>query len=788
MDSDSEYQSGNMELPRPALYVQPPTPVDAKPGDLFSNYDQNSLYSVPSTHKESFGNSTVLPPTSYNSPYYTPFTGSEEPRPVDQLIRRFRVWKMLIKQVIFYLKEMSIFKKQVYMGDKAMLENLEVLKKQNAGRLRLTGQNAAQKLKKSFSSPDLTRKEPHMNGGSADPYQDTAAPSSSLDRFIQDSFLPPGDHSIMSIASTLFNYHSAVSDRELVTHSQLTLKLVPRLENLKESLNETIRQLSSLRGTSSDFSTHDLKTEIAKTGAILSDYICSVELLTKGETKTSLGTTVKFNKVDESPPDDPYLLRLKLDLQLKDQLFTEAHLKESYMSLERKAVQLETILYTELQSALGTYSNLVNAELDSAKDNLVADFTEGLLRQDPHRDWDYFISNDSGTNLLPLTAKQVLSKEKHFRKKSDIIYPYAKDRISCCIMSGYLEKKSKYLKNYSRLYYVLTCNYLHEFKTNNRKNESRPLNSYAVDDIKVSPFADDPCRFVIRVHPKSESKSKYTFRCQSEEVANHWLDCLADLCSFSDILERNRSFQSLESSVEMHPSASAASSIADYQSHTTGQSSSLESKSLTMHLNDSSSSLHLPTFRRIKPSPGGTTTANSAAATGPHTIASSNSASSLEPTSPAIAALKSPASIKSNGSNDSAEMGDYFSYTAPRPRLIRGRSSNAAAARLRSRSPSPSAAGRPTRGIQDQLTQLNLDGIQASAMRRRRVLESQLAANSSSATNLAGKTLLNLPDRNGHVSPPMDTPGIIPQSTITNVFTRNSGGPASNSDAIGEAP
>ena len=528
----------------------------------------------------SFANSRVLGAGNYQSPYYMPIRSADEPRPLEQLIRRFSVWKMIIKQTLFYLREMAIFKKQTYLGNKAMVNNLEILRKQNSGKLKFKGSMnnaasaAAKNLKKSMSTPDLSMIEQQRelyadmeqrNRESSETFNE----NTSLGKFIKKSFLPPGDHSILSLSTTFYNTHLALAERNLVTYNQITTKLVPRLQSLKESLDDTIKQMYTLKG-SSDFKTRELKTEIAKTGAILSDYICSVELLTKGETKTSLGTTLKFTSID--PRKDPYLLRLKLDLQLKEQLFTEAHITDAYFDLQYKAVRLESILYRELQNVMRTFSGLINAELDCSKDNLVADLTEGFLRNDPTVDWDCFIANDRARNLMHLTAKDCLRRDRKIRKKSDVTYPYQDESISSCVLSGYMEKKSKILKTYSKGYYVLTFNFLHEFKGQDRRKEVNPIASYSLDRISVSASGKDPKKFVIHTLTSSEkTKSKFVFRCDSIEDSTRWIDCLGKLCSYANAADRNNSLskafsqndgkQSLKKEVEMQNSTRNAGKI-----------------------------------------------------------------------------------------------------------------------------------------------------------------------------------------------------------------------------------
>ncbi|KAG0688193.1 mitotic spindle checkpoint protein Bub3 [Pichia californica] len=515
----------------------------------------------------------------YNSPYYIPFKNIDDPRPVDQLIYRFSIWKMIIKQVIFYFKEMSVFKNQTYQGNRAMLENLEILKRQNSGKLKVKA-NANRSLKKSLSSSnfsDMTTSSSinattmASSSSSSNTINNTTnnntinnnIPTSSsasinmdnlenemnfdqqnlVNKLLQTTFLPPYDNSILSISTTFFNNHNNLKEKELLTYQHLTNRLIPRLENLKDQLNETIRQMNSIKN-SSDYKTKNLKREIAKTGGILSDYVTSIELLRTGKSKSSLGTDIKLqnNKIDSKL--DPYILKLKLDLQLKDQLYIEAHLKEMYYDLQYKSVQLEKILYTEIQNCISTYTDLIDSELKVVKDNLIQPFKEGFIKNDPTIDWDYFIKNDNKKNFLPINAKNTLDKVKRVRKNSDINYPYRNNAISSCIYSGFLDRKSKYLKSYSKFYYVLTINFLHEFKSNDRIKDLNPLQSFSLTDLTVATVDDDPKKFVIRVYKGSDkdSKTKFTFKSDSIDSALKWIDYLSDLAQFENTIERNLAY------------------------------------------------------------------------------------------------------------------------------------------------------------------------------------------------------------------------------------------------------
>lgn len=496
-----------------------------------------------------YATQSVLPPDDYHSPYYIPFKNVDDPRPVNQLVYRFSIWKMIIKQIVFYFKEMSVFKQQTYQGNRAMLENLEILRKQNSGKLK--SKTEKHKVSKSISSASIKDLEHQASDELFEKQRENSVDcldNDLINKLLQTTFLPSGDSSILSIPSTFFNTHNYLKERELITYQQLTNRLIPRLENLRDQLNETIKQMNSIKN-SSDYKTKNLKMEIAKTGGILSDYITSIELLRTGNSKSSLGTTLSLNEESTDSKMDPYILKLKLDLQLKDQLYIEAHLKEMYYDLQYKAVQLEKILYSEIQSCISTYTDLIDNELNSVKDNLILTFKQGFIINEPTIDWDYFIRNDQKRNFLPIDAQRTLSKQKIIRKNSDIIYPYRNNVISSCIFSGYLDRKSKYLKNYSKFYYVLTINFLHEFKSSERIKDLHPLQSFPLSCVSVSAVDTDPRKFVIRVN-KPSSKTKFTFKSESAETTLQWVDYLSDLADFDSTIERNVSYDMSDEDME----------------------------------------------------------------------------------------------------------------------------------------------------------------------------------------------------------------------------------------------
>ncbi|TID13284.1 hypothetical protein CANINC_004970 [Pichia inconspicua] len=768
----------------------------------------SSTHSVPSVLnlEKLFNNNTkyatqsVLPPDDYHSPYYLPFKNVDDPRPVNQLVYRFSIWKMIIKQLVFYFKEMAVFKQQTGQGNRAMLENLEVLRKQNSGRLR------------SRQSDDQLQQSDQ---------QTEVIDSDLINKLLQTTFLPPGDGSVLSISTTFFNTHNMLREREQITYQQLTNRLIPRLENLKDQLNETIKQMNSIKN-SSDFKTKNLKMEIAKTGAILSDYITSIELLKTGHSKSSLGTTLTFKEDSFEPRNDPYILKLKLDLQLKDQLYIEAHLKEMYYDLQYKAVQLEKILYTEIQTCISSYTDLIDAELNSVKDNLVAPLQHGLLVNEPTIDWDYFIRNDRRRNFLPLDARTTLARNKVIRKNSDIIYPYRNNVISSCVYSGYLDRKSKYLKNYSKFYYVLTINFLHEFKSSDRIKDLNPIQSFPLNFLTVATVENDERKFIVRI-AKPSGKVKYTFKAENAETADKWIDYLSDLADFESAVERNLSYDvSEDDENQIHePHPPVEDSFANSQSITTSPAHTPEgiksaaishSRSVSddyfrsqrhqvqQSLQESHSQTHLThtpvddafshiAFRSVKA--GNNSTANSSSSSLHSRSSSRVSSRASSPAARLRSSLLSPKASPSTTptSTTPTSSTDYFSYAPRKVQAAIIRNNNRLGtpttplASLNTHLPVPrinvqestptamtaeSAAKTPTADSTSTSASASAAASTSGLERRRLTLSQQLEPSSSSSSS--SPSLIKMPTGpvTNHNLP--ETPGVIPGSRMNVVF------------------
>ncbi|AOA63128.1 Putative glycerol channel activator [Komagataella phaffii CBS 7435] len=519
-------------------------------------------------------NLSLPPPSDPSSPYHIALPLN--PHPVEQLVNRFTIWKKLIKELIFYFKELSSLKQHYYELNIHMLNNIKLLTKPSA---------------KSVAPLD------HND----DPTGELAAfTGTTEEKFMKTAFLPPSGSSITSVRNTLHNYHRALAEKELVTYNQLTLKVIPRLENFKRSLNSKIKEILTLKN---DFKLQKIKSQVAMTGQLLSDYVNVIELFNRGSTTTPSGldTSEKYNsKLTSSGKYDPYVLKLRFDLQLRQQLLEENMVRESFLSIQKAGLLLEEVVYKEVQNAFGKFANLIDAEVNTVKKNLVEDLKEGFLKNVPSSDWDYFILNDKA-NFLNISSKEILNPSPG-RKLSNIVYPYQKKLAARCIRSGHLEKKNKLLKSYAKGYYVLTLNFLHEFKTPDRKKEYMPQSSLPLDRVVLKESDRESRKFVLH---DTSTKTNHIFKCVDAVDAGKWYTDLKELTKYASSIERNTVMEFryansvAKQPVQGHSKNSSESSI--YLPERTTSPLPAELKD-TEELRKNSSSFALPTFKNLSTS------------------------------------------------------------------------------------------------------------------------------------------------------------------------------------------
>ncbi|ODQ79982.1 hypothetical protein BABINDRAFT_161636 [Babjeviella inositovora NRRL Y-12698] len=531
----------------------------------------------------------ILPASHIQSPYHINIPVNA--LPTEELIKRLTIWRKILKQLIYYFKETSLVKEYNSKINTQMLKSVQFpsnqgnnlsfnIKTASANKVNKLGAKIAaskhglgQVANNATSKPNPTvagekGHSRNKSGGSlvnlmmsernaststlaSEPCLPLGAPTSpetplNNDFKIPDTyFTSQGAGGIMDLSSILSNYHKNLNVKEQQTAVQLVTKVIPRLENLRKDLVVKIKEIRSI--TPKDFKVTSLKTEVAITGKLLAQFIKSIQYFSN---EYGLGIATRSVSVDEyqySPKDDPYLLKLRLELQLRKQLIEENYIKENFVSLQSAGEQLDKIIFKEISNALNKYSVCLCQEMDSPVNHLLKELKTTILSKPANFEWENFIMQNPQHFMV---AAQV-----HPRKLSSILYPHKEVFLNKCIRSGYLLKKNKILKNYATNFYVLTPNFIHEFKTPDRKNDPYPTMSLNLSDIIVANLNQSLGKFSINVTVSSSSKSKSTmvlasgatsaitktsfvFKCTDPVDLAKWFNDLNNLTSFDSIEER----------------------------------------------------------------------------------------------------------------------------------------------------------------------------------------------------------------------------------------------------------
>lgn len=439
------------------------------------------------------GDDVILPKTNPNSPYYSAVPTLSQPTEV--LSRRFELWRQIIKSLVNYFKAASVATNQFSIINNNIVDTI--------------------------SFPFFTSLHKSNNRGDVHMIKEPLVENQKKQSF----FAPFGSGSIQDVQILLKKYHLNLAQQQIKMVHELQTQIIPRLEELQKDLLSKIREIKQLNG---DFK-NNLKEEIAISGQCLDDYLTIVRKLDKGV------------EDDVTSKNDPFMLRLKLELQLKQQLNQENYLEEAFINLQMTGLELEKIVFQEVQEALNKYSELVSQEIFVMYNDLINELHEGIISKKGFFEWDDFITRDSGKNFLKLTHDQEIPTP---RKISTIHYPYNKSIISKSIRSGSFLKKSKILKNYSKSFFILTLNYLHEFKSSNLLENLTPLNSIKLNDCILTESTDSKFQIHVKA-PHSIKGHNYVFKIIRDEMSEHdfkkWIMDLKSLTSFNSFQER-RSF------------------------------------------------------------------------------------------------------------------------------------------------------------------------------------------------------------------------------------------------------
>ncbi|CCF60213.1 hypothetical protein KAFR_0J01470 [Kazachstania africana CBS 2517] len=337
-------------------------------------------------------------------------------------------------------------------------------------------------------------------------------PTTTHDKVNQNFFLPLGNGSVQDLPTILICYHNSMAANASKASKELITEVIPRLNALKDDLLVKIKEIKSLQ---SDFKNNCLK-EIEATKALLKTF------------KEAICDT----KISSKPKVDPYLAKLTLNRQLKRQLSEENFLHEAFNNLQVSGRELENVVVMEIQNALTIYATLVGQQAQVVFDLLISKLDLGLLNIDPVFEWTNFISRDAN----------FLGHDVAMRNFKEIKYKYQDDPFTFELKSGHLERRSKFLKNYTKGYYVLTATFLHEFRTSDRKNDIAPLNSFLLSDCAIKEYSNNKAEVKFTLHQKEvgllSRGHNWTFKANSNKSMVEWFGMIKTISELKNRKEK----------------------------------------------------------------------------------------------------------------------------------------------------------------------------------------------------------------------------------------------------------
>lgn len=377
------------------------------------------------------------------------------------------------------------------------------------------------------------------------------------DVVVDPTYFPP-DSLFSSMSTSLATHHLNIHQAQIKLCKEVSHRMIPNLEQLHRNLSIKIKEIKSLLRNES-FANVTLVKEVSKTGVCINDYVNAIRRYS-GAKPIIKQRPNEEDELENASVGDPFLIKLALDHQLKSQLIHENYIFALYVNLQSISKDLLNYVIKDLNGVAEKLIRAMNAEAvyaSSMEENLV---NLGVTLKNKIKtstyNWEYFMSHNK--NFLNIYYDTPESAKREIRSFKDVLYPFSKSIHSKCLRCGYIYRKQKLMKSYVSYFYVLTCNYLHEFKIENNEKKSgskggganvqnhkkkakgkvggvidhddTPTKSYNLNDYTIDVKDSGELKFVLQ---KVSSNQKVSFKCQNEQDYVAWATDLQDLLKFS---------------------------------------------------------------------------------------------------------------------------------------------------------------------------------------------------------------------------------------------------------------
>ncbi|OBA24225.1 hypothetical protein METBIDRAFT_30550 [Metschnikowia bicuspidata var. bicuspidata NRRL YB-4993] len=438
--------------------------------------------------------------------------------PTEVVAHRFQAYRDIVKDLISYLRQYASVQEEIV--------RQQVRLQQAVGAASQSVSHAASSEKQHSHIRSRLREKPTVND------DDLSA--------INQFFLPIGNGLIQDIPTILTKFHQQNIQTSTKTLKDINQVIIPKLEDLRKDLLVKVKEIKNLQN---DFK-NTLSREITETKALIAGFNQAIDVTTHFEKLGSAASLhYDLNGDADNAKKDPFLMKIKLERQLKRQLHEEAYLYEAYKNLQMSSEKLESIVVLEIQNHMGMFLNLVENESSSVSNFLVPNFTQGFLAKEPNLEWEAFILRNlprSSSISHNLTSGMFIDLSFPSRKISDLAIPHYDSLLNIPVREGSLERRSKFLKSYSGGWYVLTCSYLHEFKSPDRKKDQNPVMSLSLDHCLVSEHSKNDGKlsgaYKFVLYSKLQNGlihrgHNWSFRCETYQTMIEWYNDIKTLTS-----------------------------------------------------------------------------------------------------------------------------------------------------------------------------------------------------------------------------------------------------------------
>ncbi|KAJ9637612.1 uncharacterized protein PV06_09432 [Exophiala oligosperma] len=285
-------------------------------------------------------------------------------------------------------------------------------------------------------------------------------------------------------------------------------EVIVQLTGLRSDLQQKIKEIKSLSG--------DFKNSVDKEQETTKRAVRSLQ--------EALGM-VDTDAASTSGKGDPFLVKLGVDKQIERQIDEENYLHRAYLNLEASGRELESIVVGEIQKAYNVLAGILRREADDAYDT-AEKLKEGPLAMPKDHEWDEFTTNNN----------QMIDPRRPIRQIGNIVYPGKDHPAAIEVRSGMLERKSKYLKNYTPGWYILSPTHLHEFKSADRVTSQTPVMSLYLPEQKLGTHSEPGSsshKFMLKGRQTGSMHRghAWVFRAETHDTMLAWYEDIKELTS-----------------------------------------------------------------------------------------------------------------------------------------------------------------------------------------------------------------------------------------------------------------